>query len=110
MNKGSYLTFFVTEKQRYQSKLLYDWLLEQAKAIGIHGGSAFRAAAGFGRHGVIHESRFFELSGELPMEVCFALIDDDADRLLEHLKSHELELFYTRWPVEFGVVGNNNGD
>jgi PII-like signaling protein len=29
--------------------------------LGIHGGSAFKAIAGFGRHGVLHEDHFFEL-------------------------------------------------
>ncbi|MFT3790053.1 MAG: DUF190 domain-containing protein [Rudaea sp.] len=44
--------------------LLYEWLLERARKLGIHGGSAFRAIAGYGRHGRLHEQQFFELAGE----------------------------------------------
>ena len=31
-------------------------------------GSAFRAIAGFGRHGVLHEQHFYELAGDLAIE------------------------------------------
>ena len=37
-------------------------VLEQAKKQGVRGGSAFRAIAGFGRHGILHEEHFFELA------------------------------------------------
>jgi len=50
---------------------LYEWLLEEAKSLGVHGGSAFRAIAGFGRHGRMHEDTFFELAGELAVKVEF---------------------------------------
>ena len=59
--KGTYLRFYVHELRRRHGEPLYDWLLKKAKDIGIHGGSAFRAIAGYGRHGVLHEQRFFEL-------------------------------------------------
>ena len=39
--------------------------------MGVHGGSAFRAIAGFGRHGHMHEETFFELAGELAVKVEF---------------------------------------
>jgi len=33
----------------------------KSQVYGISGGSAFRAVAGFGRHGKLHEETFFEL-------------------------------------------------
>jgi Uncharacterized conserved protein len=51
--------------------LLSEWLLEQAKQHGLGGGSVFRAIAGFGRHGVLHEEQFFELADDLPVKVEF---------------------------------------
>ena len=65
------LTFYVSEKQHHAGMPLYEWLLEEAKALGIPGGSAFRAIAGFGRHGRLHEETFFELAGELAVKVEF---------------------------------------
>ena len=79
---------------------------EQAKAIGIHGGTAFRAIAGYGRHGQLHEDHFFELAGDLPVEVGFALTEADAQRLLDQLSTEKLTLFYIKAPIEIGEVGS----
>jgi uncharacterized protein len=95
------LDFYVTEKQHHAGKLLYDWLLEEARRIGIKGGSAFRAIAGYGRHGMMHEDTFFELAGELSVKVEFVVDDGQADRLLEALRG--LNIFYLRSRVQSGT-------
>jgi len=105
--KGTYLKFYVQEKRRLHGLLAYEWILEQAKKIGIHGGSAFRAMAGFGRHGVMHEDHFFELAGDFPVEVGFAVTDDEAERLMELIRTQNVSIFHVRLPIEFGVI---NGD
>jgi PII-like signaling protein len=102
--KGTLLRFYVHENRKHHHILLYEWLLEQAKKIGVHGGSAFRAIAGFGRHGVMHEEHFFELAGDLTVEIDFALSDDDAERLLDRIKGEGISIFYLRVPVEFGAI------
>jgi PII-like signaling protein len=99
-----YLKFYVTEKQRHKGSLLYEWLLGEAKKLGLPGGSAFRAIAGFGRHGRLHEESFFELAGELPVQVEFVLDTLRADQLLETLRAQNLDLFFVRYTVESGVV------
>jgi len=102
--KKVYLKFYVAEKQRHNGTLLYEWLLEEAKKIGAPGGFAFRAIAGFGRHGRMHEETFFELAGELPVQVEFVLDADLADKLMDELRAHELNLFFVRYAVEAGVI------
>jgi PII-like signaling protein len=99
-----YLKFFVTEKQRHNGVVLYEWLLEEAKKLGVPGGSAFRAIAGYGRHGRLHEQTFFELAGELPVQVEFVLDAQLAEKLLEMLRGYKLDLFYVRYPVEAGIL------
>ncbi|MDP2056876.1 MAG: DUF190 domain-containing protein, partial [Thiobacillus sp.] len=42
------LQVFVSEASRHHGKLTYEWLLDVAQGLGISGGSAFRALAGFG--------------------------------------------------------------
>ncbi|HVZ44832.1 MAG TPA: DUF190 domain-containing protein [Ramlibacter sp.] len=101
---GCYLKFYVQEKRRLHGILAYEWILEQAKKAGIHGGSAFRAIAGYGRHGVLHEDHFYELAGDLPVEVGFAVTEEDAQRLLDLLAAEQVSLFYVRFPIEFGVI------
>jgi PII-like signaling protein len=98
------LTFYVSEKQHHAGKLLYEWLLEEARALGIHGGSAFRAIAGFGRHGRMHEETFFELAGELSVKVEFILDDALANQLMDKVRSQSMNVFYVRHKVQSGVM------
>lgn len=108
--QGVYLRFYVQENARHGGRLTYEWLLEHAKRLGIKGGTAFRSIAGYGRHGRLHEQHFFELAGDLTVQVGFALRPADADLLLESLAQHKLSLFYLRLPVEMGVTGKVLGD
>ena len=104
--KGVHLGFYTSESRKLHGSLAYEWLLEQARSLGLPGGSAFRAIAGFGRHGRLHEEHFFELAGDLPVEVGFALSRDEAQRLLAHLAGESLRLVYIELPLEMGVIGD----
>lgn len=99
------LKLFMTESQKHHGKLLCEWLLEKARESGIQGGSAFRAIAGYGRHGRMHEETFFELSGDLPVEVEFVLSEEQVRTFLDALAAENLRLVYVKTPVEYGVVG-----
>ena len=100
------IRFYATESQRHGGKLVHDWLLAQAKALGVPGGTALRAIAGYGRHGILHEETFFELAGDLPVEIEFIADATQADALLELLKAEKVHLFYIRMPVTSGVSGS----
>jgi uncharacterized protein len=100
--QGVYLKVFVPEKLRKDGDLLYEWILREAEAIGIPGGNALRPLAGFGRHGHLHEQRFFELAGELPIILDFFATDEDISRLLILLNSVEESLFYIKCNAEAG--------
>jgi uncharacterized protein len=104
---GCVLRFYVHEGQRVQHRPLWEWLLDAANRMGIRGGSAFRAMAGFGRHHALHEDRFFELAGTQTVEVEFIVGDDEADRLIALVEQSAQRVFFARMPATFGVV---NGD
>ena len=53
---GIHLRLYTCENRKHGGVPLHDWLLERARHMGIHGGSAFRAIAGFGRQGKMHRS------------------------------------------------------
>ncbi len=99
-----YLKFYITEKQHHDGALMHNWLLEQAQRLNVPGGSVFRAIAGYGRHGHLHEETFFELAGELPVQVEFVLSAEKADALLAAVGQHKLNLNYVRYAVESGTV------
>jgi PII-like signaling protein len=102
--KGAYLRFYTHENRKVQGMLFYEWLLDHAKKLGIHGGTAFKAMAGFGRHGVLHESKFFELAGDLTVEVEFIVTEDEARKLLDIVRDAKLRVFYASTPAEFGII------
>jgi PII-like signaling protein len=84
--------------------LLYEWLLEHARKLGVHGGSAFRAVAGYGRHGVMHEQNYFELAGELPVVTEFIVTEADAERILAMVRKENIDLVYVCWPAEYSAT------
>jgi PII-like signaling protein len=99
------LKLFVTENQKHGGQLLHEWLLEQAKRLGVPAGSVFRAIEGYGRHGSLHKETFFELAGDLPLEVEFVLSAEQAESLLMLLRRENLKLFYVKLPAEYGATG-----
>jgi PII-like signaling protein len=103
--KGIHLRFYTYESRKHGSALIYQWLLEYARKLGVHGGSAFRAIAGFGRDGRMHEQQFFELAGDVPVLVEFLATEAQADALLAALRKESVALFYVRMAAEFDVLG-----
>jgi PII-like signaling protein len=108
--EGSYLRLYVPETQRLHGVLLWEWLLRTANGIGIRGGSAFHAMAGFGRHHVLHEDRFFELGGSRIVEVEFIVTPEERRKLLDLVAAEKLQLFYADIPARFGVLNSEGGD
>jgi len=101
-----YLKFFVVESQHHAGQPVYLWLLREASRLGLPGGSAFRAIAGFGRHHKLHEAHFYELAGELPMEVVFVTDQRDAERLVAIVAEAGLSLFHYMMPARSGITGS----
>ena len=102
---GLYLKFIVQENLRHKGHLVHEWLVDVAIELGLPGCSVFRSIAGYGHHGRRHEQAFIELQGTLPIEVVFALSEEDAARLLQRVAAEKLALFYIRMPVEYGFTG-----
>ena len=108
--QGSLFRFYVHEGHRHHGRLAWEWLLEQGNKLGIRGGSAFKAMAGFGRHHVLHEARFFELAGSLTVEVEFIVSSEEAQKLLDLLHKEKVRLFYAYTPACFGVINPDASD
>lgn len=103
------LRFYVHEGERLHGRLLWEWLLEEGNRLGLGGGSAFKAMAGFGRHRRVHEQSFFELAGSLTVEVEFLLDDAEAQRLLDAVAAQQRRIVYAKVPAEVGVLNPGAG-
>lgn len=108
--EGSFLRIYLHEGERHRGQLAWEWLLEEANALGILGGSAFKAIAGFGRHHKLSEAKFCELAGSLAVEVEFIVTDQEAQQLLALIHREKMPLFYTHMPAHFGVVDLQKAD
>ena len=108
--QGTFLRFYVHEDHRHHRRLVWEWLLEQGNKLGIRGGSAFRAMAGFGRHHMLHDARFFELAGTLTVEVEFIVTPEEARKLLDLLHREKVRLFYAYTPARLGVINPDAAD
>jgi PII-like signaling protein len=101
---GYQLTFFTQQAHRHRGKPVAHWLVEQARALGIHGATLIAASEGFGHRGRIHSAHFIDLADQ-PIEVVMAVTQDEADRLFAVLRNEKVKLVYVKAPVEFGTVG-----
>ena len=99
------LKFYMREGDHHHGRPVWEWLMEQANMLGISGGSAFRAIAGFGRHHTLHEDRFVELAGTIAVAVEFVLTESQSTQLLELIQRENLRLPYVRSSVFFGMTG-----
>lgn len=102
--KGICLQFHLYEFQKHHGVLLYEWLLDLARKNGIQGGSAIRAIAGYGHHGVMHEERFFELASNVPVEVRFFLKREESHALIELVQKENIHLFYSMTESDYGSL------
>ena len=101
---GMLLRFYVHEGDTHGGRMLWEWLLDQANKHGVRGGSVFRAMAGFGRHHIVHERKFFELAESQILMVEFVVSEAEAVELLALVHQQKLRLFYAKIPAHFGVV------
>lgn len=108
--EGIFLRFYVEEKQTHHGVLLWEWLLQSANQLGVRGGSAFRSIGGFGRHHIVHASRFFELAGSEGVEVEFIASESEAARLLELIAGEKVRIVYSSQPAHFSVINPDEED
>lgn len=99
---GYLLTFYTQQDRMIHGQSLGDWLVAQAKKLGIHGATLIAGNSGYGHDGQLRSVYFFELTGQ-PISVMMALSEDDIDKVFTVLNAEDLQVFYTLAPIEFGM-------
>ncbi|MFM0616223.1 DUF190 domain-containing protein [Paraburkholderia nemoris] len=103
--KGSQLTLFAANQSHRKSHMtVVEWILDKAKEAGIEGVTVIEVSESIDAHGKYHAARFFELVDQ-PVAVTVAAEDSRIDALLDSLQHGGVQLFYTRCPVEYEVIG-----
>ncbi len=101
---GYQLTFFTQQDRSHKGKPLAKWLLEEAQAMGIGGATLIPAAEGFGHDGKLRSVGFFELTDQ-PLQVTMAVSQENAQQLFAKLKEEQINIFYVKTPIEYGMSG-----
>jgi PII-like signaling protein len=102
--RGYQLSFYTQQDRKHGGRPLGEWLVEEARRLGVGGATLFAAAEGFGRNGRIRSTHFFELTDQ-PIEVAMAVSPEEAERIFARLKEEEIDIFYVQAPIEFGMTG-----
>ncbi len=103
--QGFQLTFFTQQDRRHGGLPLGEWLVQEARRLGVAGATLLAATEGFGHDGKLHSAHFFELADQ-PVEVTMAISEADTERLFERLRAEKINIFYVKTPVEFGMTGD----
>lgn len=102
--QGFQLTFFTQQDRRHGGLPLGEWLIQEARKLGVAGATLIAAAEGFGHDRKLHSAHFFELADQ-PIEITLAISETDAQRLFEKLREEKINIFYVKTPIEFGMTG-----
>lgn len=102
--QGYQLTFFTQQDRKHGCLPLGEWLVQEARALGVGGATLIAASEGFGHHHRLHSAHFFELADQ-PIEVTMALNKADVERLFQRLRAEKINVFYVKTPIEFGMTG-----
>jgi PII-like signaling protein len=102
--QGFQLTFFTQQDRRHGGLPLGEWLIQEARKLGVAGATLIAATEGFGHDRKLHSAHFFELADQ-PIEITLAISEADALRLFEKLREEKINIFYVKTPIEFGMTG-----
>ncbi len=79
------MRIFIGERNRYQGRPLYEWIVLQAKQSGLAGATVLRGMMGFGANSRIHTSKILRLSEDLPIIIEIVDTPEKLADFLDHI-------------------------
>ncbi|MDN7799423.1 MULTISPECIES: DUF190 domain-containing protein [Burkholderiaceae] len=104
---GFLLTFYTEQNKRHGHRTICEWLLHEVRELGIHGATVISGSEGIGHAGAHHAAHMLKLNDQ-PVQIILAVTDDESQRLLDVVKAEHVHVFYTRTPVEYGLLGEDD--
>lgn len=100
------MTFYTQRSREYGGLPLANWIIEQAKDIGVRGATLLAAKEGFGHDGRFHSDNYFDQEDQ-PQQVTMALTEAECKSMLARIADNGLRVFYTKAEVELGFTSGN---
>jgi PII-like signaling protein len=103
---GYQLTFYTEQNRKHGHQTVCEWLLHEVRQLGIRGATVINCAEGIGHAGAHHAAHVLKLADQ-PLQIILALTEDEAERILDVVRAENVHVFYTRFPIEFGLIGDD---
>lgn len=103
---GYQLTFYSEQNRKHGHKTVCEWLLHEVRELGIRGASVISCAEGIGHAGAHHAAHMLKLADQ-PLQIILAVTEDEAEHILDVVCAENVHVFYTRFPIEFGIIGDD---
>ncbi|MCI4399686.1 MAG: DUF190 domain-containing protein [Campylobacteraceae bacterium] len=101
--EGYRVIFSTLRGRNHHGRPICDWLIDEAKKLGITGVTVINASEGYGRDKAVHSAGFFELADQ-PVEVVMLCDAEKCDKLFEKIREEKLSIFYAKQQAEFGFT------
>ncbi len=103
--QGYQISFLTSPDKRHRDKPLAQWLVSLALEMNLCGVSLIDQESDDTHRHKPHAGHFPKLMDQC-MEVRVTASVDKANLLFERLAQEKVQVFFTRTPVEFGMLGN----
>ena len=102
---GKRLRIYLSEKDHYQHKPLYEWIVHTADELKMAGVTVLRGIEGFGAHHHIHTVKLLRFSIELPIIIEVVDNEERIEEFLGSIEKTDCQFLSTLEPVEIRQYG-----
>ncbi len=86
--KSSILRIYVGNTDKINGAPLYETIVYAAKRKGLAGATVYKGVMGYGANSIIHSTKIFEISQDLPIIIEIVDLDERIDAFLEMIKPY----------------------
>lgn len=86
--EGYLLRIFIGESDRKDGRLLYEWIVMEARRQGLAGATVLRGIMGFGANSRIHTAKIERLSEDLPIIIEIVDTQDKLERFFDGIQTN----------------------
>ena len=111
-SKSSILRIYMGNTDKINGVPLYETIVYAAKRKGMAGATVYKGVMGYGANSVVHSSKIFAISEDLPMVVEIVDTDERIDTFIEvikpYLENPKFGMLITRQTVDIIHYSHSN--
>lgn len=111
-SKNSILKIYIGNSDKINGAPLYETIVYAAKRKGMAGATAYKGVMGYGANSIVHSTKIFEISEDLPMVIEIIDTDERINAFLDiihpYLENPKFGMLITKQPIE--VVHYSHAD